>query len=69
MWRAEINAVFFKEDLVDEISLVIGPAIDGNRHALTFVGMEEVGSFPKYFKLKVVEQLDHSGVVLRYERS
>lgn len=65
---AEINAAFFKADLVDEISLVIGPAIDGNRHALTFVGTEEADSFPKYFKLKAVEQLEHSGVVLRYEK-
>lgn len=66
---AEINAAFFKADLVDEISLVIGPAIDGNRHALTFVGTEDVGSFPKYFKFKDVEQLANNGVVLRYEKS
>lgn len=39
---AEINAAFFKEDLVDELSLVIGPAIDGNRHALTFFGTEDI---------------------------
>lgn len=66
---AEINAAFFKADLVDEISLVIGPAIDGNRHALTFVGSEDTGSFPKYFKLKDVEQLEHNGVVLRYGKA
>lgn len=38
---------------------MIGPVIDGNRHALTFVGTEEMDSFPKYFKLKAVEQLEH----------
>lgn len=65
---AEINAVFFKADLVDEISLVIGPAIDGTRDALTFVGTNDTNSFPKYFILKDVEQLSNNGVVLYYEK-
>lgn len=65
---AEINAAFFKADLVDEISLVIAPAIDGNRNALTFVGTEDTGGFPQYFKLKNVEQLENNGVVLWYEK-
>lgn len=65
---AEINAVFFKADLVDEISLVIGPAIDGTRDALTFVGMSDTSSFPKYFTLKDIERLSNNGVVLRYEK-
>lgn len=63
---AEINAVFLKADLVDEISIVIGPVIDGNRNALTFVGTENTDGFPKYFKLKEVEKLDNNGVILRY---
>lgn len=65
---AEINAVFFKADLVDEISLVIGPAIDGTRDSLTFVGMSNTSSFPKYFTLKDIERLSNNGVVLRYEK-
>lgn len=63
---AEINAVFLKADLVDEISIVIGPVIDGNRNVLTFVGTENTDGFPKYFKLKEVEKLDNNGVILRY---
>lgn len=65
---AEINAAFMRADLVDEISLVIGAAVDGSRHALTFVGTEDTGAFPKYFKLKDVERLENHGVVLRYEK-
>lgn len=65
---ADINAAFLKADLVDEISLVIGAAIDGNRHALTLVGTENTNSFPKYFKLKDVERIDNNGVVLWYEK-
>lgn len=42
---------------------------DGNRHALTFVGTEDTGGFPKYFKLKDVERLEHSGVILRYGKA
>lgn len=65
---AEINAAFFKADLVDEISIVIGAAIDGTRNALTFVGTDDTTHFPKYFKLKDVERLDNNGVVLYYEK-
>lgn len=63
---AEINAVFMKKDLVDEISLVIGGAIDGSRNALTFVGSENIDNFPKYFKLKNIEVIANSGVILHY---
>ena len=63
---AEINAVFMKKDLVDEISLVIGGAIDGSRNALTFVGSENTDNFPKYFKLKNVEVIANNGVILHY---
>lgn len=65
---AEINAVFMREDLVDEISLVIGPAVDGSREALTFVGTKDTRTFPKFFRLKEVRQIAGNGVVLRYER-
>lgn len=65
---AEINAAFMKADLVDEISLVIGAAVDGNRQSLTFIGTEDTAAFPKYFKLKDVERLENNGVVLWYEK-
>ncbi len=65
---AEINSVFMKADLVDEISIVIGPAIDGNRNSLTFVGTENTAGFPKYYKLRSVERVGKNGVILRYEK-
>ncbi|MEQ3170119.1 dihydrofolate reductase family protein [Dysosmobacter welbionis] len=66
---AQINAEFMRRGLVDEISVVIGPAVDGNRNALTLVGAEDVTGFPKFFQLKEVEKLPGNGVLLRYERS
>ena len=65
---AEINAAFMRADMVDEISLVIGPGVDGNRNALTCVGAENVEGFPKFYRLKEVRQIAGNGVVLRYER-
>ena len=65
---AEIHAAFMRADMVDEISLVIGPGVDGNRNALTCVGSENVEGFPKFYRLKEVRQIAGNGVVLRYER-
>lgn len=65
---AEINAAFMRADMVDEISLVIGPGVDGNRNALTCIGSEDTAGFPKFYRLKEVRQIDGHGVVLRYER-
>lgn len=65
---AEINAVFMERDLVDEISLIIGPAVDGVRDGLTFVGTEKPKGFPKYFRLTELKDLGHSTVLLRYEK-
>lgn len=55
-------------DMVDEISLVIGPGVDGNRNTLTCIGSEDTAGFPKFYRLKEVRQIDGNGVVLRYER-
>lgn len=65
---AQINAEFMRHDLVDEISLVIGPGVDGNRNALTFVGAEDVSGFPRFFRLKTMTELPGNGVLLRYKR-
>jgi riboflavin biosynthesis pyrimidine reductase len=65
---AQINAEFIRRDLVDEISIVIGPAVDGNRNALTLVGAEDVTGFPKFFRLKDVKKLPGNGVLLQYEK-
>lgn len=66
---AEINAVFMRENLVDEISLVIGPAVDGSRDGLTFVGTKEREGFPCYFCLKEAEVIGNHGVVLHYVKN
>lgn len=65
---AEINAVFMREDLVDEVSLVIGAAVDGTRDALTFVGTEKPSRFPKFFKLEKAEVIGCNGVLLKYSK-
>ncbi len=63
---AEINAVFMDKDLVDEISLVIGAAVDGTRDALTMTGSLQKQHFPKYFHIKEANILNGDGVLLRY---
>ncbi len=65
---AQINAEFMRHGLVDEISVVIGPAVDGNRNALTLVGTEDVTGFPKFFQLIDVQKLPGNGVLLRYKK-
>ncbi len=65
---AQINAEFMRRDLVDEISLVIGPAVAGNRTALTMIGAEDTTGFPKYFKFKEARPIPGNGLVIRYER-
>ncbi len=64
----EINSVFLKEDLVDEISLVICPGIQGGRKELTFVGTEDVSLFPKFFHVEKAEVLPGDTVHLVYRR-
>lgn len=58
-----INAEFMRKDLVDEISLVIAPGVQGGRKELTFVGTDDNTCFPKYFDFKEVET--HSNNVIR----
>ncbi len=65
---AQINALFMEQDLIDEISLIIAPGVQGGRKEVTFVGTEDVSKFPKYFKIKEVKVLDGDTVHLIYER-
>lgn len=58
----------WKQNLIDEISLVIAPGVQGGRKKLTFVGTEEMSKFPKYFKIKDVKVLDDDTVHPIYER-
>ena len=62
----EINAVFLRADLVDEISIVIGPAVEGSRMALTPFGSEVVNGLPKFFHLKVAQPLPGNAVLIHY---
>ncbi len=63
---AQINALFLNQDLVDEISLVVCPGIQGGRQELTFVGTHDVSLFPKYFKIKDVKILSNDTLYLNY---
>ncbi len=54
--------------MVDEISLVIGPAVAGQRYALTFAGAEDTTGFPKYFKLLETRPLNGNGLLIRYSK-
>ena len=64
---AEINQEFLKEDLVDEISLIIVPGVSGTRNGITSFGAEVPGS-PKLFQLKSVKDLGHNCVRLVYTK-
>lgn len=65
----QLNALFIQQDLVDEISLVICPGIQGGRKELTFVGTEDVSKFPKFFKVKDARVLKGDTIQLLYTKS
>ena len=65
---ARLNAAFMAADLVDEISLVIAPGVNGGRRELSLVGTEDNSNFPKFFKLKEVQQIGHNSLILRYKK-
>ena len=46
----EINAAFLRAGVVDAISLVVCPGIQGGRKELTFVGTDDLEGFPLYFE-------------------
>lgn len=66
-----VDGSFANEDLVDELSLVVAPAIDcGSSQPTAF----ETGDFlggpitPVAYRLKEVERLEGDGLWMRYER-
>lgn len=65
---AMINAEFMRLDLVDEISIVMGPAVDGTRNSLTAIGTDNLKGFPKFFKLKNLSPLEGEGVLIQYKK-
>ncbi len=65
---ATINANFLKEDLVDEIKLVIAPFIDGSKEQ-TISETPDNTRLTKQFSLEEVEKLENDGVMLTYIKS
>lgn len=64
---AKTNAAFFAEKLVDEISLVIFPAIGGHKGGRTMFEAEEDGLADKLILDRLsMEPRDFGGVHLRY---
>lgn len=64
---AGINGSFFAEGLINEISLLIAPALDGRASSQSFVEFGEEGLGGKaQLSLKSCETLDHGVIYLRY---
>lgn len=58
-----INGEFFKQDLIDEVTVVIAPYIEGiGTKTIADAGM----SIAKHFKLKEMKKLDADSVMLSY---
>lgn len=65
---AMLNAAFMEAGLVDEISLVVAPGINGGRVGLSFAGTEDNWAFPKFFQLEDARPLGHNTLLLRYKQ-
>jgi riboflavin biosynthesis pyrimidine reductase len=61
-----INAAFLKAGLVDEVSLVIAPVIEGTSHGLSFAEAGQEGGLGKAFRLKKNVRLPDGGLYLTY---
>lgn len=63
-----INGSFLAMGLIDEVSMVFGPAIDGREgFASAFDGIEASHEHPFKLQLKSVRQMDDECVWLRYQ--
>ena len=63
---AALNRSFFEAGLVDELSLLVAPAMDGRVDSPAFVGADAIGLVGKMqLSLTACQALDH-GVHLRY---
>ncbi|MDY2647804.1 MAG: dihydrofolate reductase family protein [Pyramidobacter porci] len=65
---AQINGEFIRRGLADEISLVVAPAVDGTRGALTMAGTDNLTGFPQYYRLKNVQKLPCDGLLIRWSK-
>jgi len=63
-----INGAFLEADLVDEISLLLVPGIDGRHNVPTvFDGVSPSRNTPVRLRLKSVEQREGDALWIRYE--
>lgn len=65
---AHLNGSFFKEGMVDEISLVLAPVLEGSPESLPFVMAPEGESLLKAFTFKEVQTLPDGGLWIRYSK-
>lgn len=65
---AEINAAFIRAGVVDQLSLVVCPGIQGGRKELTFVGTNDLEGFPAYFVPKEAKVYPGGALRLLYGR-
>ncbi len=65
-----INASFFVLDLVDEVSVLITPAVDGKSKSLTLAeaNEEQMSGFPRFYKLKSVEKTLDDSLHITYKK-
>ena len=66
----QMNWSFAQEDLIDELSIILAPTVDGNREAASLF---EKPAFlperlPAVFHLKAIEKLDDDALWLRYTK-
>ena len=65
---SQINGEFIRRGLADEISIVVAPAVDGTRGALTMAGTDDLTGFPQYYHLKDVKKLPCDGLLIRWSK-
>ncbi|MCD7815930.1 MAG: dihydrofolate reductase family protein, partial [Bacteroides sp.] len=63
-----INGGFLQAGLIDEVSLLLAPGIDGRKEETTlFDGISDKGCIPVPLQLEEVERLENGIVWLRYK--
>lgn len=65
---ATLNAAFFSAGLVDEISLVVAPSVNGRRGSLGIADTEGSVPFTQFYRLKQAEPIGCNSLLLRYIR-
>lgn len=63
---SKINGAFFKDNLIDELSLVVAPFVEGNAKEKCFIELDEFKNHK--FSFKKAKPLDDGGVHLIFTR-